>query len=63
VRAERLPSQLSSVTTLQAIMPDMPHDIGPFVPQFEYQADIADSAALEKWVTETVLPKIKRANR
>jgi hypothetical protein len=63
VRAERLPSQLSSFTTLQAIMPDMPHDIGPFVPQFEYQADIADSAALEKWVTETVLPKIKRANR
>jgi hypothetical protein len=50
VRAITLPSGLSSFSTLQAIMPDAPRNIGPYVPHDEFDGDIADTAALEKWI-------------
>lgn len=56
VRAIALPSGLSMFTTLQAIMPDEPYKIGPFVPAHVYAGDIADTAAVARWITDTVLP-------
>ena len=50
VREETLPSGLSVFSTLQALMPDQPAEIGPFAPAIAYEDDIADTAALEKWV-------------
>jgi hypothetical protein len=50
VRGEVLPSGLTTFTTLQAIMPDHPRRIGPYVPDVEYDGDIADTAALERWI-------------
>jgi hypothetical protein len=52
VRQILLPSGLSTFSTLQAIMPDQPRNIGPFVPKFQFDGDIADTAALEKWIAE-----------
>jgi Peptidase family S41 len=50
VRQITLPSGLSVFSTLQAIMPDYPKKIGPYSPEHEYEGDIADTAALEKWI-------------
>jgi len=50
VREIVLPSGLSTFSTLQAIAPDAPRKVGPYAPRFIYAGDIADTAALEKWV-------------
>lgn len=50
VREVVLPSGLSTFSTLQAIAPDAPRKVGPYAPRFIYAGDIADTAALEKWV-------------
>lgn len=55
VREITLPSGLSAFSTLQAIMPDAPLHIGPYVPAMEYSGDISDTAALEQWITRTVV--------
>ena len=50
VREIVLPSGLSTFSTLQAVMPDYPRSIGPYVPNLKYDGDISDTAALETWV-------------
>ena len=50
VREDRLPSGLSMFSTLQAVAPASPSQIGPFTPEVAYEGDIADTAALEAWV-------------
>jgi hypothetical protein len=55
VRELVLPSGLSTFSTLMAIMTESPLRIGPFVPKYEFDGDIADTAALEKWVQELAL--------
>jgi len=52
VREIVLPSGLSTFSTLQAMDPDSPRNIGPFEPQFEFDGDIADTAALETWIAD-----------
>ena len=54
VRSVRLPSGLGSFSTLQKVAIGIPHLIGPFVPGRIYDGDIADTAALERWVAQTV---------
>jgi hypothetical protein len=60
VREIVLPSGLATFSTLQAIMTDAPRKIGPFDPKIPYPGDIADTAALEKWVAETVYPEASK---
>lgn len=50
VREERLPSGLSYFSTLQAFSPASPAQMGPYVPEVRYEADIANTAELEAWV-------------
>ena len=50
VREMKLPSGLSMFSTLQAVAPAEPAQIGPFTPQVPFGGSIADTAALEKWV-------------
>jgi hypothetical protein len=50
VREELLPSGLSKFSTLQAMSPAEPLQQGPFVPSVFYDGDIADTAALERWI-------------
>jgi hypothetical protein len=50
VRSERLPSGLSYFSTLMAFSTASPAQLGPFEPEIPYEADIADTAALEAWV-------------
>ena len=50
VREDRLPSGLSMFSTLQALSPGSPPQIGPFIPQVAYDGDISDTAALEAWI-------------
>jgi hypothetical protein len=52
VREDRLPSGLSMFSTLQAVAPSRPRQMGPFVPARLYDGSIADTAALEKWIAE-----------
>ncbi len=59
VREITLPSGLATFSTLQAIMPDAPLHIGPYVPAVEYSGDISDTGALEHWITQTVLPGLR----
>jgi hypothetical protein len=59
VREQYLPGY-SLFSTLQAIDPSSPYQAGPFEPQLAYDGDIADTAALETWVVETVLPASQR---
>ena len=54
VREERLPSGLSMFSTLQALSPGAPAQIGPFAPEAVYEGDISDTAALEAWVASLV---------
>ena len=62
VREIYLPSGYSMFSTLQAVSGDS-KSVGPFEPVFEYNADIADTAALERWISETVvgLPRSAQA--
>lgn len=50
VREEKLPSGLSVFSTLQAVDPGAPLQIGPFAPDVRFEGSIADTAALEQWV-------------
>jgi hypothetical protein len=50
VREELLPTGLSKFSTLQAIEPAEPLQEGPFVPGVLYDGDIADTAALQRWI-------------
>lgn len=56
VREIKLPSGLSMFSTLQAIMPDAPYRIGPFVPAHVFEGDITDVAQIQRWFADTVLP-------
>jgi hypothetical protein len=55
VREIVLPSGLSTFSTLDAIMPDAPPQIGPFAPDFTFTGDIADTDAVQQWIQQTVL--------
>lgn len=50
VREDKLPSGLSMFSTLQAVAPASPSQMGPFAPEVVYEGAIADTAALENWV-------------
>lgn len=52
VRENELPSGLSFFSTLQAYAPAVPSKFGPFIPVFQYDADIADTEALETWILD-----------
>ena len=52
VREAELPSGLSMFSTLQALGPAAPPQIGPFAPAHVYGGDIADTPAVEAWVVE-----------
>jgi hypothetical protein len=52
VRHDLMPSGLSSFSTLQAISPDSPRQIGPFVPHIAFDGDLADNDAVEAWLLE-----------
>jgi Peptidase family S41 len=56
VREITLPSGLSTFSTLQAIESDMPRAIGPYAPDVPFDGDISDTAALETWIAQTVVP-------
>jgi hypothetical protein len=50
VREDRLPSGLSMFSTLQAVDPSAPMQIGPFEPAIRFEGSIADTAAIERWI-------------
>jgi hypothetical protein len=52
VRHAPMPSGLSSFSTLQAISPDSPRQIGPFVPDIAFDGDLADNEAVEAWLMQ-----------
>jgi hypothetical protein len=54
-RQVTLPSGLSIFSTLVAMMPDAPRKLGPYVPQYEYDGDISDTAALENWIPDVAM--------
>ncbi len=54
VREQYLPSGYSLFSTLQAVSGDQKPD-GPFDPTLVYNGNIADTAALEAWITGTVV--------
>ena len=54
VRVETLPSGLSVFSTLQAIITDAPREFGPFEPELPFDGNMADTPALEAWITENV---------
>ena len=60
VREEYLPSGYSMFSTLQSVDPGAPSQVGPFQPVLTYDGDIADTAALEKWVIATAVPASAR---
>lgn len=57
VREIGLPSELGTFSTLTAIEPEEPRNIGPYAPAYEYSGDISDTNAVEKWITAVVLHK------
>jgi hypothetical protein len=59
VREIVLPSGLSTFSVLQAIDPAQPLHIGPYVPAYPYGGDISDTAALERWISQTVVPALR----
>ena len=60
VREQYLPSGYSMFSTLQSVDPGSPIQYGPFEPALPYDGDIADTAALEKWVIDVAVPAAKR---
>lgn len=56
VREDRLPSGLSMFSTLQALSPGSPAQVGPFAPEVAFDGDVSDTAALETWVQNLVSP-------
>jgi len=57
VREQYLPSGYSLFSVLQSVHPEIPYQVGPFTPALTYNGDIADTAALEKWIVDTAAPK------
>lgn len=51
VRAAVLPSGLAAASTLMAITSGPPQ-VGPYVPAIEFDGNIADTAAVERWVAQ-----------
>jgi hypothetical protein len=62
VREISLPSQLSTFSTMMALMPDAPAHIGPFIPTVPYAGDISDTEALETWIPAHALREISEAS-
>ena len=60
VREQYLPSGYSMFSTLQAISGDS-KEVGPFAPALTYDGDIADTAALEQWISGTVVSRLRSA--
>ncbi len=60
VREQYLPSGYSIFSTLESLDAGSPVQVGPFEPALAYNGDIADTAALEKWVAEVVVPAASR---
>jgi hypothetical protein len=56
VREQYLPSGYSMFSTLESVDPSSPNEVGPFDPLLTYGGDIADTAALEKWVLDVAVP-------
>ena len=56
VREEYLPSGYAMFSTLQSVDPGAPSQVGPFQPALTYNGDVADTAALEKWVIDVAVP-------
>jgi hypothetical protein len=56
VREQYLPSGYSLFSTLQAVsISSTPVGVGPYDPAVVYNGNIADTAALESWITSNVL--------
>lgn len=51
VRAAPLPSGLGIFRTMQKVSLEFPRKMGPYTPSRPYPGDIADTAALERWLT------------
>jgi Peptidase family S41 len=60
LREEYMPSGYSTFTVLQSVHPEIPYQVGPFAPHLAYNGDIADTAKLETWVIEKVVPQLSR---
>jgi hypothetical protein len=60
VREQYLPSGYSMFSTLQSVDPNSVEQVGPFAPALPYPGDIADTAALEKWVIDVAVPAATR---
>ena len=52
-----LPSGLGSLATLQKVAFGVPARLGPYDPEMLYPGRIDDTAALERWVMETVVKR------
>jgi hypothetical protein len=57
VREQYLPSGYSLFSVLQSVHPEIPYQVGPFIPALTYNGDIADTALLEKWIADTAVPR------
>jgi hypothetical protein len=57
VREQYMPSGYSLFSTLEAVSGDQ-REVGPFVPTLTYEGDIADTAALERWISGPVLERL-----
>ena len=57
VRGMPLPSGLGSLATLQKVAFGVPARLGPYDPEMLYPGRIDDTAALERWVMETVVKR------
>ena len=55
VREQYLPSGYSLFSTLQSVDASAPAQLGPFEPSLICNGDIANTSAIEKWVTGTVI--------
>lgn len=60
VREQYLPSGYSMFSTLMAVSGDS-REVGPFVPTLVYDDNIADTAALEQWISGTVVEQVSAA--
>lgn len=60
VREQYLPSGYSMFSTLQAVSGDS-REVGPFAPTLTYNGDIADTTALEQWISGTVVKQLRSA--
>lgn len=63
VREISLPSQLSTFSTMMALMPDAPARIGPFIPTVPYNGEISNTEALEAWIPVYALRRMPGASR